>query len=157
MGSWHERHTAGIGLRWRCWGEPSWTDASTGNIEMLPSGSLRGRVYAGSDILTGVDLHLRKTIPAGPTARTELLLTLLTVHLKRPRSVGAPRRRWTVTSASISRIGRLGKLARSWWKPFMPNLLGAATIAMVGPHTALHRCRAQMHHTVPTPCVQTVG
>ncbi len=39
-----------------------------GNIEQLSSGSLRVRVYAGKDILTGGDLYLKRTIPAGPNA-----------------------------------------------------------------------------------------
>jgi integrase len=42
-----------------------------GNIEQLPSGSLRVRVYAGKDILTGGDLYLKRTIPAGPDAWDE--------------------------------------------------------------------------------------
>jgi hypothetical protein len=36
-----------------------------GNIEQLPSGSLRVRVYAGKDILTDGDLYLKRAIPAG--------------------------------------------------------------------------------------------
>lgn len=49
-------------------GNPPGSADSRGNIEVLPSGSLRVRVYAGKDILTGDELYLRKTIPAGPTA-----------------------------------------------------------------------------------------
>jgi hypothetical protein len=71
--AWHEWS---IDLLW--WGEGSgepfgtarcW--ASTGNIEELASGSLRVRVrvYAGVDVLTGRDLYLKETIPAGPDAR----------------------------------------------------------------------------------------
>lgn len=44
------------------------TPRPRGNIEQLSSGSLRVRVYAGKDILTGNDLYLKRTIPAGPTA-----------------------------------------------------------------------------------------
>jgi hypothetical protein len=35
-----------------------------GNIEELASGSLRVRVYAGVDVLTGRDLNLKETIKA---------------------------------------------------------------------------------------------
>lgn len=42
-----------------------------GNIEQLASGSLRVRVYAGVDVLTGRDFYLKETIPAGPGAVVE--------------------------------------------------------------------------------------
>jgi integrase len=48
--------TAGAGRRQR------------GEIEMLPSGSLRVRVYAGVDPVTGKKHHLTEIIPAGPRA-----------------------------------------------------------------------------------------
>ena len=45
---------------WGIWGNPprqAWERArSWGNIETLASGSLRVRVYAGVDVLTGRDL-----------------------------------------------------------------------------------------------------
>jgi len=34
----------------------------------LASGSLRVRVYAGVDVLTGRDLYLKQTVSAGPRA-----------------------------------------------------------------------------------------
>src|SRR3954470_473518 len=49
-------------------GNPPGCAHPRGNIEELPSGSLRVRVYAGVDVLTGRDLYLRHTVPAGPTA-----------------------------------------------------------------------------------------
>lgn len=49
-------------------GNPSGRTRPRGNIEQLPSGSLRVRVYAGKDILTGGDLYLKRTIPPGPDA-----------------------------------------------------------------------------------------
>lgn len=52
-------------------GNPPGPTRPRGNIEKLPSGSLRVRVYAGVDVLTGTDFYLRKTIPAGPTAQQE--------------------------------------------------------------------------------------
>ncbi|WP_231954433.1 LacI family DNA-binding transcriptional regulator [Actinoplanes derwentensis] len=42
-----------------------------GEIETLPSGSLRVRVYAGVDPITGKRIHLTETIPAGPDAQAE--------------------------------------------------------------------------------------
>jgi integrase len=42
-----------------------------GNIEQLASGSLRVRVYAGVDVLTGRDLYLKQTIPTGPHAQAQ--------------------------------------------------------------------------------------
>ena len=39
-----------------------------GNIETSASGSLRVRVYAGVDVLTGRDLYLKQTVSAGPRA-----------------------------------------------------------------------------------------
>jgi integrase len=52
-------------------GNPSGRTRPRGNIEKLPSGSLRARVYAGKDVLTGDDLYLKRTIPAGPDAWSE--------------------------------------------------------------------------------------
>jgi len=42
-----------------------------GNIETLASGSLRVRVFAGTDVLSGQDLYLKQTVPAGPQARRQ--------------------------------------------------------------------------------------
>jgi site-specific recombinase XerD/DNA-binding transcriptional regulator YhcF (GntR family) len=42
-----------------------------GEIEVLPNGALRVKVYAGEDPLTGRRHFLRETIPAGPTAGRE--------------------------------------------------------------------------------------
>ena len=39
-----------------------------GEVEELPSGALRVKVYAGEDALTGRRHYLRETVPAGPTA-----------------------------------------------------------------------------------------
>ena len=39
-----------------------------GEVEELPSGALRVKVYAGEDSLTGRRHYLRETVPAGPTA-----------------------------------------------------------------------------------------
>ncbi|HEV7932955.1 MAG TPA: hypothetical protein VGP70_11670 [Actinomadura sp.] len=42
-----------------------------GEIEVLPSGSLRVRVYAGVDALSGKRNYLVETVPAGPKASAE--------------------------------------------------------------------------------------
>lgn len=42
-----------------------------GNIEPLPSGAVRVRVYAGVDSLTGRQHYLKETVPAGPDAMAE--------------------------------------------------------------------------------------
>jgi integrase len=42
-----------------------------GSITVLPSGSLRVRVYAGIDALTGKDHYLTEVVPAGPKAAAE--------------------------------------------------------------------------------------
>lgn len=53
---------------WGIWGTSGWTVASAGNIEELASGSLRVRVYAGIDVLTGRKLYLKEVVAAGPSA-----------------------------------------------------------------------------------------
>ena len=45
--------------------------APRGEIETLPSGSLRVRVYAGVDPVSGRRIHLTETVPAGPGAHAE--------------------------------------------------------------------------------------
>jgi integrase len=65
------RKNAYPGVMGETWGDPSGHTRPRGNIEQLPSGSLRARVYAGKDILTGDDLYLKRTIPAGPNAWAE--------------------------------------------------------------------------------------
>lgn len=42
-----------------------------GEVETLPSGALRVRVYAGIDALTGKRNYLVETVPAGPKAVAE--------------------------------------------------------------------------------------
>ncbi|MBN9112819.1 MAG: hypothetical protein J0I34_29030 [Pseudonocardia sp.] len=42
-----------------------------GEIESLPSGSFRVRVYAGIDALSGKRNYLVETVPAGPKAEAE--------------------------------------------------------------------------------------
>jgi len=47
-----------------------------GSIDELPSGSLRVRVYGGTDPLTGREIRLVETIPPGPKAQSEAETTL---------------------------------------------------------------------------------
>lgn len=56
-----------------------------GEIEQLPSGSLRVKVYAGIDPLTKKRHYLREVIPAGPTAATEA-----DGHARRPGTAEEP-------------------------------------------------------------------
>lgn len=66
-----------------------------GNIEELPSGGYRVRVYAGIDPLTKKRHDLRETVPAGPGAAREAqrVLTRLLGEVDRKRN---PRTRATV-------------------------------------------------------------
>ena len=49
-------------------GPPAGRSRLRGNIEELASGSLRVRVYAGIDVLTGRKLYLKEVVAAGPAA-----------------------------------------------------------------------------------------
>lgn len=49
-------------------GNPPGRKRPRGNIQTLPSGSLRVRVYAGVDVLTGKGFYLSEVIAAGPDA-----------------------------------------------------------------------------------------
>ena len=44
-------------------------DRGRGEVERLPSGSLRVRVYAGIDPVTKRKHYLTETVPAGPGGR----------------------------------------------------------------------------------------
>src|ERR1700741_1827542 len=58
----------------RIMGETSGTRARKrprGHIDKLPSGSLRVRVYAGKDVLTGKDRYLSEVIAPGPAAKDQ--------------------------------------------------------------------------------------
>ena len=71
------------------------TGRHRGRIETLPSGSLRVKVYAGTDPITGKRLDLTETIPPGPTAKREAqkALTRLLGQIDERRN---PRTRATV-------------------------------------------------------------
>jgi LacI family xylobiose transport system transcriptional regulator len=70
-----------------------------GEIEKLPSGSLRVRVYAGIDPVSRKRRYLMETVPAGPTAardaeaaRTRLVRAVDALRASHPEPGGAPRR-----------------------------------------------------------------
>ena len=52
-------------------GVPGARRQARGEVERLPSGSLRVRVYAGVDPGSGKRRHLTETVPAGPAADRE--------------------------------------------------------------------------------------
>ncbi|WP_060712918.1 hypothetical protein [Pseudonocardia sp. HH130629-09] len=52
-------------------GQPARRKRHRGDVEVLPSGSFRVRVYAGVDPLSGKRHYLRETLPAGPNAAKE--------------------------------------------------------------------------------------
>src|SRR5918998_947676 len=62
-----------------------------GEIEKLPSGSLRVRVYAGRDPLTRKRRYLMETVPAGPTAArdAEAVRDRLRAEVDRHRAAAA--------------------------------------------------------------------
>ncbi|KAA1011549.1 tyrosine-type recombinase/integrase [Pseudonocardia sp. EV170527-09] len=51
--------------------QPARRKRHRGEVEVLPSGSFRVRVYAGVDPLSGKRHYLRETVPAGPNAAKE--------------------------------------------------------------------------------------
>jgi integrase len=75
--------------------KPRATGRPRGRIETLPSGSLRVKVYAGTDPVSGRRHDLTETIPPGPTAQREAqrALTRLLNQLDEQRN---PRTRATV-------------------------------------------------------------
>jgi integrase len=44
---------------------------SRGEIERLPSGSLRVKVHVGTDPISKTHMYLRETVPAAPNAEVE--------------------------------------------------------------------------------------
>lgn len=93
-----------------------------GSIESLPSGSLRAKIYAGYDPVSGKRHYLDEVVPTGPRAAAEAekvrtwLLREVDVD-----GVGGVRRRW----ARSTTVG---------WKPCR-----ASQYARVEPATPVHR------------------
>ena len=74
------------------------TRALKGYVQQLKSGSLRVRVYAGADVVTGKDHYLSEVIPAGPRSaelaeETRVRLVDLVASGKQPK-----------TSATVSQL-----------------------------------------------------
>lgn len=98
-------------------GTPGARRQARGEVERLPSGSLRVRVYAGVDPGSGKRRYLTETVPAGPAAdreaeavRTRLLDEVDAMRnpqaKERPRANARPRgrRRGELTVAAVARL-----------------------------------------------------
>jgi integrase len=136
--------TAGAGKRRR----------SRGEIEQLPSGSLRVRVYAGIDPITGRRHYLREVVPAGPRAarEAEKARTRLLAEVDDRRN---PRTNATVSQLldryldvlEIEDTTRAGY--ESTLRNYIRPLLGELSIARIDGETLdsfyaeLRRCRAR--------------
>ncbi|CRK61092.1 phage integrase [Alloactinosynnema sp. L-07] len=72
------------------------TRAERGEIETLPSGSLRVRVYAGKDAVTGKRNYLTDVIPAGPKAMAQAI-KVRTKFLAQVDQLRTPRTRATIS------------------------------------------------------------
>jgi integrase len=129
------------------------TGRQRGRIETLPSGSLRVKVYAGTDPVTGRRHDLTETIPPGPTAQRDAqkALTRLLNQLDEQRS---PRTRATVNQL-MDRYLELIKLeptTRNTYEGYIKNhirpLLGDLPVARLGGevldsfYAQLRTCRA---------------
>jgi LacI family xylobiose transport system transcriptional regulator len=93
--------------------DPAAGRRANGEIEKLPSGSLRVRVYAGIDPVTRKRRYLVETVPAGPTAardaeaiRDRLLREVDRDRARPPRpdSTTARRRTGELTVATIAQL-----------------------------------------------------
>jgi hypothetical protein len=71
--------------------EKSKPKRSRGQIETLPSGSLRVSLYAGTDPVTKDRIYLRETVPAGPN--TEAEEDPCGLHPRGLRATSSPHRR----------------------------------------------------------------
>src|SRR3954447_10777798 len=125
-----------------------------GEVEALPSGSFRVRVYAGIDPLTGKRHHLTEVVPAGPKAakEAEKVRTRLLADVDERRN---PRTSATVNQLLDRYLGVLeiedttragyDSIARNYVRP----LLGHLAIGRVNGETLdafyseLRRCRTR--------------
>ena len=136
--------TAGAGKRRR----------SRGEIEQLPSGSLRVRVYAGVDPITGRRHYLREVVPAGPRAarEAEKARTRLLAEVDDRRN---PRTNATVNQLLDRYLDvlKIEDTTRAGYESMLRNyihpLLGRLSIAQINGETLdsfyaeLRRCRAR--------------
>jgi len=124
-----------------------------GEIETLPSGSLRVKVYAGIDPLSGKRNYLTETVPAGPTAATdaERARTRLQSQVDERRS---PRTRATVNQLMDRYLSTLDvdETTRRGYEGYISNhirpLIGSLQVGRLDGETIdsfyaiLRRCRA---------------
>ncbi len=129
------------------------TGRQRGRIETLPSGSLRVKVYAGTDPVSGRRHDLTETIPPGPTAKREAqkALTRLLNQLDEQRN---PRTRATVNQLMdrYLELITLEPTTRNTYEGYIRNhirpLLGELPVARLGGevldsfYAQLRTCRA---------------
>ncbi|HEY0448215.1 tyrosine-type recombinase/integrase [Actinophytocola sp.] len=125
-----------------------------GEIERLPSGSLRVRIYAGTDPVTGKRHRLEEIVPAGPNAEDDAERALTRLLSQRDEQRNA-RTRATVNQLldryfALTRVEQTTKenyesLARLHIRP----LLGDVSLAKINGETldsfynVLRKCRAR--------------
>jgi integrase len=130
-----------------------------GNIEILPSGSLRVRVYAGRDPITRRAHYLRETIPSGPDslaaaeATCQRLITQVREH-RHPRANATVAHLVDQHTATV----RVGVHTRASYRGYLHNhiqpLIGHLRLDALTPeildafYTELARCRT--HCDTPT-------
>ncbi|WP_252299366.1 tyrosine-type recombinase/integrase [Salinispora arenicola] len=128
------------------------TGRQRGRIETLPSGSLRVKVYAGTDPITGKRHDLTDTIPPGPTAKKDAqkALTRLLGQLDEKRN---PRTKATVGQLMdrYFEVLNVGETTRSTYDGYVKNhiwpLLGDLPLSRLDGETLdsfyaeLRRCR----------------
>lgn len=135
-----------------------------GEIEALPSGSLRVRVYAGVDPVTRKRHFLTETVPAGPRAakKAEQLRTRLLAQVDERRN---PRTRATV-SPLLDRwlsVVEVGENTRAGYVSYIEHhvrpVLGEQPLTRLDAETLesfyamLRRCRAHCTGRSRTVCM----
>jgi integrase len=146
-------------------GTPSGRLRPRGNIEQLASGSLRVRVYAGVDALTGRDMYVKETIPAGrdapAQARQALDELVKQVMEGRQPKTNASVRLLIERHLEVATIERRGRESlRSYLNKHVAPLIGDRPIGSVNAqvldcfYAELRRCRdhcdghpTTTHHT----------
>ena len=113
------------------------TGRDRGRIEELPSGSLRVKVYAGKDPLTGRRLDLTETIPVGPTAARDAQKALTRLLSQRDEQRN-PKTRATVNQLMdrYLELVKIGDTTRPTYEGYIRRhirpLLGDLRLAQLG-------------------------
>lgn len=129
---------------------------SRGEVEKLPSGALRVKVYAGEDALTGRRHFLRETVPPGPGAarEAERVKARLLTQVDEGRN---PRTQATVNQLMdrYLEVLEVDATTRTSYEGYIRNhvrpLLGKITLAKLNGETLdsfysiLRTCRAHCH------------